>query len=117
MADPAKKIEQGLAQRRQSGRESVDLPAMVIRPGRDQQPVRLVDISPFGLHARFHGSGFGRGEHLHVDLPLIGPVKAQVMWGLKGCFGCKFMMPIDARTFLRLLATIRSCGEDWQSKR
>ena len=117
MAEPAKKIEQSHEQRRQSSREPVDLPAAVIRPGREQQPVRLVDISPFGLHARFNGGSFHRGEYLHVDLPLIGPVKAQVMWGLKGCFGCKFVMPIDARTYLRLLATIHTCGEDWQSKR
>ena len=117
MADAAKKIEQGHEQRRQSVREAVDLPATIRRPGREPQPVRLVDISPFGLHARFHGNSFQRGEHLHVDLPLIGPIKAQVMWGLKGCFGCKFLMPIDARTFLRLLATMHSCGEDWQARR
>ncbi|MBT2187701.1 PilZ domain-containing protein [Sphingobium nicotianae] len=116
MAEPAKKFEQGQEQRRQSVREPVDLPTSVVRRGREPQPVRLVDISPFGLHARFHGNSFARGEHLHIELPLIGPVKAQVMWGLKGCFGCKFLMPIDARTFLRLLAAMRS-GQDGPSER
>jgi len=114
MAETAQEIgQQWHAQRRQASREPVDLPSRATRPGRDPVVVRLVDISPHGLHARFQGSSFARGEHLEIALPLIGPVRAQVMWGLKGCFGCKFAMPVDGRTFLRLLTAIRESGEDW----
>jgi hypothetical protein len=114
MAETATQLgQQWQAQRRQTSREMVDLPTRASRPGREPLPVRLVDLSPFGLHARFQGGSFQRGEHLQIALPLVGEVRGQVMWGLKGCFGCKFALPIDARTYLRLLAAIRDCGEDW----
>jgi hypothetical protein len=113
MAEAARRTEQdSYAQRRQPSRKAVDLSSIVLRPGRAPLDVRIVDISPFGFHARFQNETFQRGEMLHVELPLIGTTKAQIMWSLKGCFGCKFLLPIDAGTFLKLLRAMRGRDED-----
>lgn len=94
--------------RRQVARDLVDLETLLIRNGGDEVAVRLVDLSRKGFHARCAGPRFARGDVVTLRLPLVGFVPGRVMWGLKGCFGCQFSVPLDERTYLRLLARIRA---------
>jgi hypothetical protein len=108
MADTAKDdAREPLPQRRQSTRDTISHHSQVVRPGNLAIDVHLVDLSPNGFHARCSERPFQRGESVAVRLPLIGQVQARVMWGLRGCFGCQFLVPIDARTYLDVLAMIR----------
>jgi hypothetical protein len=109
MAEAAKKIElTAHAQRRQTARDLVDFDTIVVRSRNIPVDIRLVDLSPKGFHARCGPARFERGETVSLRLPLVGMVEARVMWSLRGCFGSQFLLPIDARTYLDLLAGIRS---------
>ena len=100
--------ERPRAARRQVARDLVDLETVLIRNGGDEGPVRLVDLSRKGFHARCADLRFARGDVVTLRLPLVGFIPGRVMWGLKGCFGCQFSVPLDERTYLRLLARIRA---------
>lgn len=109
MAETNAKIEQQThAQRRQVARDLIDVETILIRNGAKQLTVRLVDLSPKGFHARSGAARFERGEVVTLDLPLVGLMPGRVMWGLKGCFGAQFSVPIDARIYQVLLAQIGS---------
>ena len=109
MAEVAKQTDlTGYAQRRQTARDLVDFDTMVLRPGNVRLDVRLVDLSPKGFHARCGAARFERGEPVSLRLPLVGLVQARVMWSLRGCFGCQFIVPVDARAYLDLLAIVRA---------
>lgn len=97
-------------QRRQTARDLIEYDTTILRPGTPVKDVRLIDISPKGFHARSAGPVMERGEALEVMLPLLGPVPARTMWGLRGCFGAQFVVPIDARAYLDVLATARRLG-------
>ncbi len=107
MAETKKQIdEQAHGQRRQIARDLIDFETSLIRGGGKQIAVHLVDLSPKGFHARTAASRFERGEVVSLRLPIIGLVPGRVMWGLKGCFGAQFSIPIDARHYLELIARI-----------
>ena len=98
MADAAKDYGRQLQpQRRQANRDAVDHDTQLRLPGHPPLNVHVIDISPSGLHARCSERQF----------PLVGLVQARVMWGLRGCFGCQFLVPVDARCYLDVLAAIR----------
>ena len=105
--EAARKVEPEFVQRRQTQRDLVDYKTALLRPGNLRRDVQLVDISPMGFHARCGTDGFERGEAVSILLPLVGIVKARVMWSLKGCFGGQFLLPIDARADLDCLARLR----------
>ena len=108
MADAAKDYgRQPQPQRRQANRDAVDHDTQLRLPGHPPLNVHVIDISPSGLHARCSERRFQRGESVAVRLPLVGLVQARVMWGLRGCFGCQFLVPVDARCYLDILAVIR----------
>lgn len=108
MANTAKDCpREPLPQRRQAKRDTVDHHTQVLLPGHPPLDVHVIDISPNGFHARCTQRQFQRGESLALRLPLVGLVQARVMWGLRGCFGCQFLVPVDARRYLDVLATIR----------
>jgi len=69
---------------------------------------RLMDISPYGFQSRARSRILERGERVQVTLPLAGPLGADVMWGLKGLFGCKFHEPIDPALYRDMLAALRA---------
>jgi len=51
--------------------------------------VRLTDFSEEGC--RMEGEDvFHIGEHVRIDVPRLGLVKAQVRWALAGCAGTRF---------------------------
>jgi len=105
---------QSSPQRRRSDRVAVDLVTVVLRDGRPDLEVRLVDLSPFGFHARHSESHLARDDRLRIDLPLLGDMPARVIWTIKGCFGCRFSVPIEERAYLRLLAVVRACDTGWR---
>lgn len=89
-------------ERRRTPRDDVDFITSVLIGGGEIISVRLVDISPMGFHARSHRQ-FERGETVTLNLPLVGPVSAQVAWALTGCFGCWVEHKIPIGTYARLL--------------
>ena len=108
MAEAAKKTElTAHDQRRQTAGDLVDFDTVVARVGNILIDVRLVDISPRGFHARCGPARFERGELVSLRLPLVDMVEGKVMWSLRGCFGGQFNLPVDARTYLDLLAGLR----------
>ncbi len=108
MTEVAKQVDsRAPAQRRHVGRDLIDFETVLVRNGSRQIKTRLVDLSPKGFHARSGDARFERGEIIGLRLPLVGILPGRVMWGLKGCFGAQFSVPIDARSYLDLLAQIR----------
>lgn len=95
-------------QRRTTGRDPVDHETIVLRPGEVRIDVRLIDLSARGFHARCGLARFDRGESIRLQLPLVSTLPARVMWSVRGCFGGQFQLPIDARTYLDLLAQVRA---------
>jgi hypothetical protein len=68
---------------------------------------RIMDISPYGFQSRASSRMLERGERIRVTLPLVGDAEADIMWSLKGLFGCKFVQPIDTDLYAEMLACIR----------
>lgn len=109
MAEATKRNElKAHDQRRQTNRDLVSYDTVVTHSRDITIDVRLVDLSPRGFHARCGPARFERGEPVSLHLPSIGMIDAKVMWSLRGCFGAQFNLPIDARSYLDLLAGIRS---------
>lgn len=69
--------------------------------GRDLAMV-VVNISPNGLMARCD-ERVEAGTRVHVRLPGIGPVLAEVRWALGGRIGCEFQQSIAPAAYYALL--------------
>jgi hypothetical protein len=109
MAETIKQVDQQAREkRRQVSRDLVDFEAPLARNGGKALSVRLVDLSPKGYHARCGKSEFERGDVVSLRLPIVGLLPGRVMWGLKGCFGVQFSVPIDAGNYHELIAHIRA---------
>ncbi len=106
-ADPTSSDLRELA-RRTVARDMVDFHTAVTVEELGQLEARLMDISPYGFQCRASSRMLERGERAWVALPLVGEQQADVMWGLKGLFGCRFVEPIDPDLYGRLLGLIRS---------
>ncbi len=89
--------------RRTVPRDGIDFHTMISVEGLGVLDARLMDISPYGCQARARSRILERGERIWVLLPLIGEHQADVMWGLKGLFGCRFVEPIAAEAYTELL--------------
>ncbi|HZV19700.1 MAG TPA: PilZ domain-containing protein [Sphingobium sp.] len=109
MSEPSRQADQSPhASRRQVARDLVDFESALILNGGVEVIVRLVDLSRKGFHARCANPRFIRDDVVTVCLPLVGFLPGRVMWGLKGCFGAQFSVPLDERTYLRVLTRIRA---------
>lgn len=93
--------------RRRAQRDCVDLVTVAQREDDSRVGVRLVDISPLGLHCRAV-TQFERGERVRIQLPLVGTAEVEIAWALKGCFGGWFIESISPATYPQLLAIIES---------
>lgn len=73
----------------------------------DGRPIMLlvVNISAGGLMARCD-LGFDIGQVIRVQLPLVGPVAAEIRWSLGGRIGCRFHQPVPSTTYDALLAAL-----------
>ncbi|WP_414693057.1 hypothetical protein [Pelagibacterium sp.] len=51
------------------------------------------------------------GEHLTLELPQLGAMRATVMWSLSGRLGVQFDTPITVDNYLDLLDSLESTPE------
>lgn len=93
--------------RRTVNRDRLSYGAQVFRPGGIEVGVSLIDLSCKGFQASCGSARFARGETVQIALPLVEMVSCRVMWSLPGCFGAQFMIPIDARGYLDMLAVMQ----------
>ncbi len=96
--------------RRTVPRDLVDFHTVLTVEALGALDARLMDISPYGFQCRARSRLLERGERAWVLLPLVGECQADVMWGLKGLFGCKFVEPIDGDYYGQLLDLLRSAN-------
>lgn len=75
--------------------------------GTDARPVSIlvVNMSAQGLMARVDGDR-PIGERLHITLPVVGVVVAEVRWSLGGRIGCELDQPISIADYYDLLAAL-----------
>lgn len=87
------------------GRDEVHYRARAIGP--DARPIALVivNISALGLMARCEGA-FGEGDRVHITLPVIGVIGAQIRWSLGGRIGCELDRMIELADYYELLAAM-----------
>ncbi len=94
--------------RRTVARDEIDFRTVLDIESLGSLDARLMDISPYGFQSRACSRILARGERVVLTLPLAGTLGADVMWGLKGLFGCKFHEPIDSALYADLLAALRA---------
>lgn len=92
--------------RRTVNRDRLTYTAQVIRPGGIRIDISLIDLSCKGYQASCASVRFARGESIQIALPLVETLNCRIMWSLPGCFGAQFMIPIDARRYLDMLAVM-----------
>ena len=80
--------------RRAVARDIVSFHTVIAVEGLDALDARLMDISPYGFQCRATCPALTHGDKVWLLLPIIGERRAEVMWGLKGLFGCKFIEPL-----------------------
>ena len=75
--------------------------------GGDARPVSVlvVNMSALGLMARVD-SDRPIGERLHITLPVVGVIVAEVRWSLGGRIGCELDQPIGMADYYELLAAL-----------
>jgi len=93
-------------------RDAVDFHTVLIVEGLGALDARIMDISPYGFQCRARSRLLERGERASLRLPLVGECQADIMWGLKGLFGCKFIEPLDPDLYAPLLAQLLSAKPD-----
>lgn len=93
--------------RRTVNRDRLTYRAQVFRPGGIEVGVSLIDLSCKGFQASCGPARFARGESIQIALPLVETLNCRVMWSLPGCFGAQFMIPIDARGYLDMIAVMQ----------
>lgn len=83
------------AHRRTQPRDSMFLGATLRHPQSDEAwPVRVRNISAGGLMADFDGQ-LQRGDHVEIELRVIGLISATVAWAAQGKIGLSFDQRID----------------------
>ena len=92
-------------EKRELPRDEVDYRARAY--GGDAQPVGLAGRQHVaqGLMARVVGDR-PIGERLHITLPVVGVVIAEVRWSLGGRIGCELDRPIGMAEYYELLAAL-----------
>lgn len=90
--------------RRRSPRAPVSFDARVGKGGLGRTLCKVVDISLHGCRLQTY-SAMRKGETIWLNLPLIGPVAANVMWADDFTAGCQFQAAIDKDAFETLLAS------------
>lgn len=69
-------------------------------------PLVIVNTSQSGLMARCEAP-CEEGDRLKIDLPLIGPVIAEVRWALGGRLGCRLDRALGLAEYYTLLSRLR----------
>ena len=69
-------------------------------------PLVVVNTSTSGLMARCDVR-VEQGDRLRIDLPVVGPIAAEVRWSLGGRIGCRFVTTMGISQYYELLAALR----------
>ncbi|HWJ71252.1 MAG TPA: PilZ domain-containing protein [Sphingobium sp.] len=91
-------------------REQIDIQSQIWGATLSPTPARIVNISPQGCMLRCDAM-MAMGDHLSLDLPQLGAMRATVMWSLSGRLGVQFETPIDVDNYLELLDSLGSPPE------
>lgn len=87
--------------RRRSPRAPVSFDASVGQGGMGRTLCKVVDISLHGARIQSY-SALRKGTQIWLNLPVIGPVVADVMWADDYTAGCQFQKALDQEAFDRL---------------
>ena len=69
-------------------------------------PLVVVNTSAGGLMARCE-LRLEQGDRIHIDLPVVGAIAAEVRWSLGGRVGCRLVQPLGLAEYYALLAALR----------
>ena len=69
-------------------------------------PLVIVNTSAGGMMARCEAR-VEQGDRLRIDLPVVGPVQAEVRWALGGRVGCRFVATMGTAHYYEVLAALR----------
>ena len=69
-------------------------------------PLVVVNTSQAGLMARCE-TRVEQGDRLHIDLPVVGTITAEVRWSLGGRIGCRLPGVLGMGQYYELLAALR----------
>jgi hypothetical protein len=86
-------------------RDEVHYRARAFGPDARQLSLLIVNLSAAGLMARSELS-YAVGERLHITLPVVGVVIAEIRWSLGGRIGCELDAPIPLAEYYELLAAL-----------
>jgi hypothetical protein len=92
-------------EKRDLARDEVDYRARAFGGDAQRVGLQVVNMSAQGLMARVVGDR-PVGERLHITLPVVGVVTAQVRWSLGGRIGCELDRPIGMADYYELLAAL-----------
>ena len=94
-----------LSERRDAPRDEVHYRVRAL--GAESKPVSIlvVNMSAQGLMARVDADR-PVGERLHLTLPVVGVIVAEVRWSLGGRIGCELDRPIGIAEYYELLAAL-----------
>ena len=86
-------------------REQVELYTRAYGPEGQTLALSVLNLSAQGMMAQCRPR-LEIGDRIHVPLPVVGSVGAQVRWSRDARFGCQFDSAIDLASFYELLAAI-----------
>lgn len=75
-------------------RFQVEIEAFVYRTDGSKLPARVSNVSDHGCRIETEHS-FHIGERLHIAVPRMGNLRAQVRWALPGAAGTRFLTESD----------------------
>jgi hypothetical protein len=93
------------AESRVAPRDEVHYRARAFGPDARALSLLVVNISAQGLMARYDHD-LPVGARLHVTLPVVGVVVAEVRWSLGGRIGCELDRAISISDYYELLAVL-----------
>lgn len=86
-------------------RDEVHWRARAFGPDAKALSLLIVNLSARGLMARTDAA-YAVGERMHVTLPVVGVVVAEIRWSLGGRIGCELDRAIDAADYYELLSVM-----------
>jgi hypothetical protein len=101
-----------LLEARRAPRDIVSFRAALDGPAGMRVTVLVVDISPLGFMSR-SSAALAPGDLVAVNLPVIGPRAARIVWSLGGRVGGEFVEFLPADLYARMLARCPNDKPAW----
>ncbi len=89
--------------RRRSERDEVSLHTLMLPLGGQAAAVTLVNLSRLGFMARSE-TMLNEGARIQVELPLVGAVRARIVWSFGNALGGEFAQPIGEQDYHQIVA-------------